>query len=409
MLYYIDPGTGSMLFTILVGVFGAAMYSIKGAIMKARFLLTGGSKSDIGEDVIPVVLFADSKVYWNVFEPICQKLDEAGIEAVYMTASEEDPGLKAEFKHVKSQFIGEGYAEFAKLNFIKADILISTTPGLDVYQWKRSKDVKHYVHVLHAANDVVAYRMFGLDYYDAVLLSGEYQAGQLRELERLRNLPAKELDVVGLTYMDRLLERLQREGGQMEEHERTVLLAPSWGSSSILNRFGSRMIRELLKTGYHIIVRPHPQSFRSEIELMDSLMKEFPESDQLEWNRDNDNFDVLNRSDILISDYSGVMFDFALVFDKPIIYAEAVYDKSAYDACWLEEEMWTFSTLPKIGLKLNGDHLDNMKSIIDECIASEDFAQAREIARNETWMYRGESAQRTVDYVVAKLDQINKA
>ena len=37
-------------------------------------------------------------------------------------------------------------------------------------------------------------------------------------------------------------------------------------------------------------------------DLMDKLMKAYPADDQLEWNRDNDNFEVLRRSDILISE-----------------------------------------------------------------------------------------------------------
>ena len=71
--------------------------------------------------------------------------------------------------------------------------------------------------------------------------------------------------------------------------------------------YGKKIIDVLLQTGYHIIVRPHPQSFTSEKDLMEGLMKEYPDSEQLEWNRDADNFEVLKRSDILISDFSGVI------------------------------------------------------------------------------------------------------
>ena len=97
-------------------------------------------------------------------------------------------------------------------------------------------------------------------------------------------------------------------------------------------------------------------------------MDQYPESDQLEWNRDNDNFEVLKRADLLISDFSGVIFDFALVFDKPVLYADTAYDKAPYDACWLEEEMWTFSTLPKIGQQLKEEHLPQLKQLIDQCM-----------------------------------------
>ena len=42
MKLYIDPGTGSMLFTILIGVIGAGVYSLRMLLIKLRFILGGG-------------------------------------------------------------------------------------------------------------------------------------------------------------------------------------------------------------------------------------------------------------------------------------------------------------------------------------------------------------------------------
>lgn len=407
MRFYIDPGTGSMLFTILIGVLGAGIYALKNVFMKLRFIISGGKQEKVNANKIPFAIFTDDKRYWNVFEPICKEFDKRGKQVVYMTASPDDPALESEFENVKCEFIGEGNKAFAKLNMLNADVLLSTTPGLDVYQWKRSKDVTHYSHVLHAANDSTVYRMFGLDYYDSVLLSGDYQVDQVRTLEKLRNLPAKDVRVVGLTYFDAMKKRLEN-APELEKGPTTVLLAPSWGASSIFNRYGTKMFDALLATGYHIIVRPHPQSKTSEKEMLDELMAKYPNSDQLEWNYDNDNFDVLRRSDILISDFSGVMFDFSLVFDKPIIYADTSFDKAPYDACWLEDEMWTFKTLPKIGEQLTSENLDSIKELIDNCLNDPKYQEGREIARQETWANIGTSAERIVDYLVDTQDKIRQ-
>lgn len=330
MNLYIDPGTGSMLFTILIGVIGAAVYSLRMLVIKLRFRLTGG-KTKSGTEKLPFVIFSDDKRYWTVFEPICREMDRRGRDIVYMTASEDDPALKNPYPHVKAQFIGEGNKAFTRLNFLNAAIVLSTTPGLEVYQWKRAKDVQFYVHIAHAASDITMYRMFGIDYYDAVLLSGEYQVGQVRALEQLRELPEKELVKVGIPYMDEMAARL-RAAGPAPEHPRTVLLAPSWGKSALFSVYGGKIIETLLKTGYHVIVRPHPQSFKSETEMIEKLMAEYPASDRLEWNRDTDNFEVLRRSDILVSDFSGVIFDFTLIFDKPVIYTDPQFDVGLYDA-----------------------------------------------------------------------------
>ena len=404
MRLYIDPGTGSMLFTILIGVIGAAFYSLRMLWIKIRFRLSGG-KAEVSDQKIPFVIFSDDKRYWNVFEPICREMDRRGREVVYYTISEDDPALKNPYKHIRAEFIGRENKAFARLNFLNATIVLSTTPGLDVYQWKRSKNVQYYVHIPHAANDITLYRMFGLDYYDAVLLSGDYQIEQIRKLEAIRGLPGKEMEKVGIPYMDTMLERFEKVGND-RNHPRTVLLAPSWGKSAIFGKYGGKIIDVLLKTGNHVIVRPHPQSFISETELMEKLMKEYPESDQLEWNRDMDNFEVLRRSDILISDFSGVVFDFALIYDKPIIYTNPNFDLSPYDAWWLKEPLWTLSALPRLGYELTEASMENMTELIDSCLTDTRFAEGRRSVKEETWAHCTQGAVRVADYLVRKYEEL---
>lgn len=405
MKLYIDPGTGSMLFTILIGLIGAGFYSARMLIIKLRFRLSGG-KAELNRSKIPLAIFSDDKRYWNVFEPICRELDKRGRDVVYMTASEDDPALKCSYEHVKAEFIGRENKAFAKLNFLSAGILLSTTPGLEVYQWKRSRDVDCYVHIPHAASDITMYRMFGLDYYDAVLLSGDYQAESLRKLEKLRGLPAKELVKVGIPYMDVMAERLKKEG-PAPAHERTVLLAPSWGPSAIFSVYGGSIIDVLLKTGYHVIIRPHPQSYSSEADMLNELMEKYPASERLEWNRDNDNFEVLRRADILISDFSGVIFDFSLVYDKPVIYTQPNFDLGPYDAWWLNEPLWTSKALPGLGMELKQENMDRLKELIDACIEDERFTESRRRLKDETWAYFGQGAERTVDYLLDKYEKLN--
>lgn len=421
MRLYIDPGTGSMLFTILIGMISAGVYFFKDQMVKIRFWLSGGRTEKSSGDNPDFVIFSDSKRYWNVFEPICDEFEARKVPLIYMTASPDDPALEKDYRHVKCEFIGEGNKAYARLNTLRADVVLSTTPSLDVFYWKRSKHVKWYVHIPHAADDLTKYRMFGIDYYDAILTSGEFQIDQLRELEKIRNLPAKEMKIAGLTYLDTMKARLDAEkgkkdgksekdgkkdskksGGKGGKKDVNVLLAPSWGPSSIFNRYGDRIIDSLLETGYHIIIRPHPQSFTSEKEMIEGLMNKYPESGQIEWNRDNDNFDVLNRSDILISDFSGVVYDFALVFDKPVIYADTEFDPAPYDACWLDETPWSLATLEKIGTQLTEENLPEIKKLIDDAISDEGFQKARDQARAETWHHMGESAKVVADYLIDK-------
>lgn len=404
MKLYIDPGTGSMLFTVLLGLVGAVFYSVRMLVIKLRMKVSGG-KHEVNLEKIPIAIFSDDKRYWTIFEPICRELDKRGVGVVYMTASPDDPALNNLYSHVRAEFIGTGNKAFSKLNFLNATLLLSTTPGLDVYQWKRSKNVDYYVHIFHTAGEVTRYRMFGIDYYDALLIAGDHQERDIRFLENLRGLPSKEIVKVGIPFMDEMAKRL-REEGPGSEHERTILLAPTWGQSAIFSVHGGKIIDALLKTGYHIIIRPHPQSFSSEKEMLEELMREYPESQQLEWNRDTDNFEVLRRSDLLISDFSGVVFDFSLIYDKPVIYTDPNFNLAPYDAWFLDYPLWTLSALPRIGQELKQENMTAIKKLIDSCLEDECYARGRQEVREETWAYAGEGAVRAATYLIAKYEEL---
>lgn len=407
ILLYIDPGTGSMLFSVIVGVAAAVVFFLQKIILKVKFMISGGKVDTASAKKIPYLIFSDNKWYWNIFKPVCDEFEKRKIPLEYWTAAENDPALKEKYEFVKCEFIGEGNKAFARLNFAKAGILLATTPGLDVYQWKRSQNVDWYVHTYHSTGDSALYRMFGLDYYDAVLLSGNVQEKNIRNMEKIRpTIRKKELTYVGSAYMDVMKKRLNTAKSP-DKSTKTVLVASSWGKSSILSRFGGELIEALQKTGYEIIVRPHPQSFVSEIPLMEELQKKYPEGEKLSWNRDNDNFDVLNRADIMITDFSSVIFDYALVFDKPVLYADTSFDLSPYDAWWLDREgLYTFDAHKRIGQKLEKSDFENIKDIIDKLIVEDPLREGRAEVRSERWEYPGEAAVRTVDYLVNKYKEL---
>lgn len=393
---YIDPGAGSAIFAVAIGLISIFIYGLKGLLIKIK---TGiGIKRNDTSTHIPFAIYTDSKRYWNVFEPICNEFEKRQVCLKYLTQSKDDPVFNKKYNFINPEFIGEGNKGIAKMNFLNADIVISTTPSLDVYQWKKSKNVKLYVHVTHACNDITSYRMFGSDYYDVILVNGQYQIDQVRKLEKIRNLPKKECKVVGLPYFDEIKKRIGINNKNKNEIP-VVLVAPSWGESSLINKYGHLLIDKLIETGYKIIIRPHPQSFISEKNKINELMEMYP---TLEWNTDNDNFDILNKADILISDFSGIIFDFAIAFEKPIIYTNSGFDSLVFDSTWLDEIPWTFKTLPEIGEELNKENINNIKNIIEGCLNNSKYKSAIEKAKLEAWANIGDSTKLIVDYLINK-------
>ena len=133
--------------------------------------------------------------------------------------------------------------------------------------------------------------------------------------------------------------------------------------------------------------------------MIERLRKLFPEEEGLEWNFDKDNFEALYRSDLLISDYSSVVFDYALIFDRPVIYADVSLDPEPYDAGWLDGEMWILRTLPRIGTRLTEENIGKLPELIEESLHSQAFAEGRRRAAEEAWVHPGESVRLIADYL----------
>lgn len=403
-----------MLFSIIIGVASALFFLLQKLKLKLKFLFSGGKiHTDKHGGKTPYLIFAENKRYWNLFKPICDEFERRGEDVIYWTQTKDDPVFSEEYEHVKAEFIGEGNKAFTRLNFADATILLATTPNLDVYQWKRSKNVDYYVHIYHAAGKHILYRMFALDFYDAVLLTGDLQRPYIRQLEEMRNLPEKELVNVGSPILDAMAARLEAEtkDGESSEdngHEGVnVLLAPSWGASSLLMKYKDALIDALIETGFQITIRPHPQSFTSDKEELDRLMEKYPDSDKLTWNRDNNNFDVLKRSDVMISDFSGVILDFTMIFDKPVLYNAGELDTSIYDAAWFDKEEAT-ELYTKLGIEITRDDFPSLKEKILSALSDESLSDARREVRDLAWVNRGEAASRVVDYLTAKHGEFTK-
>jgi hypothetical protein len=403
MLYplYIDPGTGSMLFSILIGAAATLYFLSRALIIKAKVFFSGGRVG--AKNSSPFVVYCEGKQYWNVFKPVLDEFEKRNTRLLYLTSAEDDPVFSAGYKFIKSEYIGEGNRAFAHLNLLCADFVLMTTPGLNVYQLKRSKMVRHYSHILHAPSDATMYRLFGIDYFDSILLTGGYQAEDIRTLEKQRNLPEKKLVTVGCTYLDVYSDRIKQIPKE-ENHQFTVLVSPSWGHSALLARYGEKLLSPLVKTPWRIIVRPHPQSKKSEASMLEALSAKYRDAANLEWDYERENIYSLVKADIMISDFSGIIFDYVFLCDKPVMYVKQGIDLRPYDADDLGEnavnELWQFRTLEQVGVELKEEYFERIEEVIQNISDNTELRQARKKAREEAWQHQGEAGKHIADFMI---------
>ncbi|TXJ35626.1 CDP-glycerol glycerophosphotransferase family protein [Brachyspira pilosicoli] len=402
---YIDPGTGSLLFSALFGIIGTLFFLSKALVIKLKTMSFSKSKNIETEasKKARIIIYGEDKRYYNVFKPIIEELIKLEIPVIYYSSSEDDQIFEMKNDLLHTEFIGVGNKAYAKLNFIEADICLMTTPNLDVFQLKRSKGVKKYIHITHSSAETSTYCLYSLDFFDIVFLNGEHQIRDIRELERKRNAIIKDLYVVGSPYLDELSKLkstvVKELKGKYKDNRKTVLLAPSWGMNCIFRRFGEKLIDNIVNSDYNVIIRPHPQSIISDKDILDKFKERYKDKDNVEWDFNRLNIYSLSRADIMISDFSGVIFDYLFLFEKPVIIPSFVFDKRGTDAIEIDEEVWTFETLPKISFKLDESNFSNISSIISQTINNNALRDNIIKAKEEAYMYPGESAKRSADYI----------
>lgn len=407
---YLDPGSGSLLLSSIVAIFASVVFTAKNVFYKIKGLLSGqyqvstlkptalglNKKSvDSNQALNSIVFYCEGARYYGTFKPILDALDSLKHPYTYLTSDEGDPALKRENNNFSvKEYIGIGNSAYTRLNFLKADICVLTTPSLQVLQIKRSRAVKHYCHIVHSLTPMT-YRTFGLDYFDSVLVANEIQTNLVREIENAHNVKSKYIAIVGLTYLDELANlRQSLKNSVRPKDKRTILVSPSWGKETLLSKYGLRLLEPLAKSPYHIIIRPHPQSLVGEVESnnIKHLQNALKDYSNVEWDIGTPNVIAFARADLMISDFSSVIFDFVCLEGKPVLTLDFSFDSAGYDLADIYnegniDEFWTFKALKRVGDKISEGDLPRIVEKINHILESDKQKSALSEVKDELWKF----------------------
>ena len=384
--------SGSTILYVLFALAATLFYSLVGVFYRLKNMLAGrGFSSQESFDGIDIVFFSEGKQYWNVYLPIIEALEKKQIRSAYVTADLSDPAIEYESSFLEVKALGNMNSAMAFMNQLSSPLVVTTTPQLDIFTLKRSKKVQHYSHILHSPTDTHTYRQFAFDYFDSVLCSGSYQIKSIREVEKVRRTPAKRLFETGLTYYDIMKEATQIEPSVSGEKP-SVLVAPTWQSYSLLNRFGVNFFKELLCDDYTIIFRPHPQSFVSFPELVQEVVDVFGEEDNFILDRNPSGSESMNRSSVMISDLSGVIYDYLFLYEKPVILMDTHMNTDGMEAYDLDYEMWDKTLCRSAGKTITEEDIPKISSIVQKMLNQPLNDEIKQI-RNEALYNFGTAGQ----------------
>jgi CDP-glycerol glycerophosphotransferase (TagB/SpsB family) len=368
-LLYIDPGSGSLLLYALVGLSATFFFTLRGFWYSLQTrVFRKKSSHPLPQDLPPLVLHSEGSKYWQVFEPVLTELGKRGIPCAFVSSDLKDYEMACKLENVTAIYPGKEMATFAYLNRIKADYVVTTSPHLNIYMMKRSPWVKKYIYLFHAPTSIDTYELYGFNHYDVLLTPGDFVETYVRELEEKRNLPQKDLYSVGCTYFDYMLKEKELLEDKKEGQKPVLLYAVTWGSRSSLLHHGQAMFDILDRCDCKVIFRPHPQYYVSHKEVIDQLETKIQSMENMSIDRNRTGMESMNQADLMVSDMSGVLFDFSYIYTKPLILLDAGDDFDGFEGGDLSSN-WESEYSRKLAVSLPMENVESLPELVKETLA----------------------------------------
>ena len=285
--------------------------------------------NELDLDERSIVFYSESSVIlYPYVEEIIMELQNREQKVCYLTSSKDDPILKNKNENVRVFYIGD--SELGKMNFflrLKAKMLIMTMPDLGSYHIKRSKEFPvHYIYTFHSMNSThMEFQKDAFDEFDSIFCVGPYQVQELRATEQLYNLKRKNLVECGYGLLDKLLKlrsSFPEKKNLFKNNKKNILIAPSWGKQNLLESTGIELVKTLLDAGYYVTVRPHPMTSKKSPKTIKQIKERFEKNPDFLLDTNTSSFEQLFSSYALITDWSGIGYEYAFVCERPVIYID---------------------------------------------------------------------------------------
>ena len=321
-----------------------------------------------------LVFYSESGQDWHHFRPLIEgMLDNYDDQITYVSSDPNDPGLRLKDNKLTTYFIGSGIFRILFFQYLDSTLCVLTMMDLDNFELKRSINNVHYVYLFHSLTSThMVDNAKSFDNYDSLLCAGPHQIKEIRARESHYKLPAKNLIAYGYHRLEELMELQYLK----ETPSREILIAPTWGESSILNTVGIELCETLLNAGYVLTVRPHYETSKRTPKVIEQLKNKFQDHENFNLVLEMGENDSLFTSDLLISDWSGIAIEYALGLGKPVAFIDVLPRVRNPDWERLNIEPLESSIRTKIGKIISPHDIKSLPRIIEGMIDNqENFSQ----------------------------------
>ena len=302
-------------------------------------------------------------------------MERSDLKIAYLTADIEDPIYQLNNPRIKPFYI----QNFEAALFPKLDsrAVVMTLPDLNRFYIKKTTNpgVNH-IYVFHAVGSThLQYNFGAFDHYDTIFCVGPHHETELRKAEELYGLPPKTMVRYGYPYLEQVYQVHQdysSRNAPTPEGRKTVLIAPTWGANCILETCIDEIAAVLSRTEFNVVVRPHPEFCKRRPQVINRLKKSLAGSANIRLELDLVSGLNVHNTDILITDWSGIGFEFAFGTGRPVLFIDTPLkiDNPKYQELGLEP-LEVFSR-NQIGKSLPLDKITEIGAVLTSFIADFD-------------------------------------
>ena len=353
---------------------------------------------EISDNERSIVFYAENKASINHFKLLISELTEKmDMQVCYVTSVKNDPYLCKKNKNIHSFYIGDGIVRTKFFLTLKAKILIMDMPDLNTFHIKKSKVFPvHYVYLFHSIFSIHSYlRKGAVDNYDTIFCVGPHHMKEILETEKIYGLKPKKLIEYGYGRLDTLIQ--EKDNFKKTDYSDLIIITPTYGKNNLLEICGIELIEILLKFNFKVLLRPHFRILRDSPKLINKIIKKFEKNNNFIFEEGIISKESFHNSKCLISDWSGISFEYAFTFKRPVIFIDVpqkILNENYKDISF---EPIEFSIRSKIGKIFSPNDLEEIPIFLK----NNSYMSSDEIEKicNETIYNIGKSAKIGAEYI----------
>ncbi len=344
------------------------------------------------------------KYFAGIIGYICEHSD---VTVHYVTSDPNDQIFSDPREQIKAYYVASDTSLIALFMKLDCDICVMTVPDLEKYHIKRSRvrDNVEYIFTSHGmGSTALTFRKGALDWFDTVFCPGPDTFSEIRDAEALYGTPKKRLVETGYPLIDEMIEKYEASE-HPENAVPRILIAPSWQPDNIIDLCIGPLLDALAKTDYEIILRPHPQQVRHEPEKFELLKKQYADNPRLQIQTDFSSNNPVMESDILITDWSDISWEFAFVTKRPVLFIDTPMKIMNPEYDKIQTKPINITLRNVIGRSVQPEAVSEVPEIIAEMLRKRaDYREIIEKTRSERIYNLGQSAKLCGRYILKSLD-----